>query len=55
MLSGNIEIEVSDGEVRKFGTGSLILGEDTIGGGHITRVLSISYVYFAVLTLKTNK
>jgi quercetin dioxygenase-like cupin family protein len=51
MLSGEIEIEVSDGEVRRFGQGSLILGEDTKGKGHITRVLSDNDVYFAVITL----
>ncbi len=54
ILSGEVEIEVSDGEVRRFGPGSLILGEDTKGKGHITRVLSNSDVCFAVITLTIN-
>ena len=54
MLFGRIEIEVSDGEVRQFSPGSLIMGEDIKGKGHITRVLSNSDVYFAVITLTKN-
>jgi quercetin dioxygenase-like cupin family protein len=38
-LSGEIEAEVSDGEVRRFGPGAVILLEDTSGPGHITRVV----------------
>lgn len=51
MLAGEVEIEVSDGEVRRFGTGSVILGEDTVGTGHITRVVSHVDTYFAVVAL----
>ncbi|MGH8991096.1 MAG: cupin domain-containing protein, partial [Acidimicrobiia bacterium] len=34
---GEVELRVSDGEVRRFGTGSVVLAEDTTGNGHQTR------------------
>lgn len=37
MLDGNIEIEVSDGEIRQFSGGDILLVEDTTGRGHRTR------------------
>ncbi|HUF10150.1 MAG TPA: hypothetical protein VMO47_12560 [Rhodothermales bacterium] len=37
MLDGNIEIEVSDGEIRQFTGGDVLLVEDTTGKGHRTR------------------
>jgi hypothetical protein len=36
-LSGEVEIEVSDGEKRRFGPGSILLAEDLTGKGHISR------------------
>jgi len=36
-LVGETEVEVSDGETRRFGPGSVILVEDTTGKGHRTR------------------
>jgi hypothetical protein len=36
-LAGETEIEVSDGEVRRFGAGAVVLAEDVTGKGHITR------------------
>ena len=36
-LTGEAEVEVSDGEVRRFGPGSVLLVEDVSGKGHITR------------------
>ncbi len=39
-LDGTVEIEVSDGEVRRFGPGGVVLVEDTTGKGHVTRSLS---------------
>src|SRR5205085_9962004 len=39
-LNGTIEVEVSDGEIRRFGPGSALVGEDTSGKGHLTRNLS---------------
>jgi quercetin dioxygenase-like cupin family protein len=39
-LRGEIEVQVSDSEVRRFRPGSVLLGEDTAGRGHRSRVLS---------------
>ena len=36
-LSGDVEIEVSDGTIRRFGPGSILLAEDVTGKGHISR------------------
>src|SRR6478609_5004501 len=36
-LRGEVEVEVSDGEVRRFGPGSVVLVEDLGGRGHRTR------------------
>ena len=36
-LCGDVEIEVSDGEKRRFGAGSILLAEDLTGKGHISR------------------
>jgi quercetin dioxygenase-like cupin family protein len=38
-VSGATEGEVSDGDVRRFGPGTIILVEDTTGKGHITRTV----------------
>jgi len=38
-ISGEIEAEVSDGEVRRFGSGSIVLLEDVTGRGHVTSVI----------------
>lgn len=39
MLDGAVEIEVGDGEVRRFGTGEVLLVEDTEGRGHKARAV----------------
>jgi hypothetical protein len=36
-LSGEAEVEASDGEVRHIGPGTIMLAEDLTGKGHITR------------------
>src|SRR5215469_1078415 len=36
-LCGEVEIEVSDGEKRRFGAGAILLAEDVTGKGHISR------------------
>jgi hypothetical protein len=36
-LSGEAEIEASDGEVRHIGPGTIMLAEDVTGKGHVTR------------------
>jgi|SRR5579871_1082231 hypothetical protein len=38
-LTGEMEATVSDGEVRRFGPGSVVLVEDTSGKGHSSRTL----------------
>lgn len=42
VLSGEWEIEASDGEVRRFGPGNILRVEDTTGKGHASRVISES-------------
>jgi len=39
-LDGETEVEVSDGEVRRFGPGSVCLADDLTGKGHVTRSIS---------------
>ena len=43
-MSGELEVQVSDGEIRRFYAGSLGLLEDTSGKGHLTRVVGNSGV-----------
>jgi len=50
-LSGEVEVEVSDGEVRRFGPGSITLLEDTTGKGHRTRVVGMDDALLAVVQL----
>ena len=38
-LKGMSEVTAGDGEVRRFGPGSLLLMDDTTGKGHITRAV----------------
>ncbi len=51
-LSGEIEAQVSDGEVRRFGPGSVTLVEDTTGKGHTSRVIGEEQVLLAVVQLE---
>jgi hypothetical protein len=39
-LEGEVEVQVSDGEVRRFGPGDMMLCEDTSGKCHRTRRLT---------------
>ncbi len=50
-LSGTLEVEVSDGEVRRFGPGAVILLEDTSGQGHITRVVGEDRAYLVAVPI----
>jgi hypothetical protein len=50
-LAGEIEAEVSDGEVRRFGPGSVTLVEDTTGKGHTSRVVGSDEVLAVVVQL----
>ena len=55
MISGELEDEVSNGEIRSFEKGDIILVEDTTGKGHISRVASGNRVYCIAITLKKGK
>ena len=50
-LSGQIEVETSDGEGRRFVPGSATLVEDTAGKGHRSRVVGDDAVLRAVVQL----
>jgi hypothetical protein len=39
MLSGSIEVEASDGQVRTLGPGTALLAEDLTGVGHKSRIV----------------
>jgi hypothetical protein len=36
-LTGEVEFETSDGDIRRLGAGSAVFAEDTTGKGHISR------------------
>ena len=50
-LSGEMEVLVGDGEIRRFNAGSVVLVEDTTGKGHVSRVVSSTDVVTAVVQL----
>lgn len=52
VLSGELEVRVSDGEVHRFRPGDFLLVEDTTGKGHISTVTSGRRAYCAVVPLK---
>ena len=39
-LTGELQVEVSDGQTRRIGPGDLVFLDDTQGKGHITRLLT---------------
>jgi hypothetical protein len=51
-LSGQGEIEISDGTKRRFGPGAVMLADDTTGRGHITRVVSAEPRQYVMIPLK---
>jgi hypothetical protein len=40
ILDGEVDIEVGDGSIRRFGTGDILLVEDTGGRGHKSRAVA---------------
>ena len=54
-LSGKVEAETSDGEIRQFGPGSIIFVEDTLGKGHRSRVVGSSEAIIAAVKLADSK
>lgn len=55
ILSGELEFEVSDGEVRRFGEGGMVMLEDTAGKGHIARNVGEEAVHTVVVQLPVRK
>jgi len=53
-LAGEVEAEVSDGETRRIGPGSITLLEDTWGKGHRSRVVGDDEVLLAVVQLEDS-
>jgi quercetin dioxygenase-like cupin family protein len=51
ILSGQLEIGLGDGTVRRFGAGDARLVEDLTGTGHTTRVVGAEPVVTAVVPL----
>lgn len=51
-LSGQGEIEIGDGTVRRFGPGDVMLAEDVTGRGHITRVVGSQPRVYVTIPLK---
>jgi quercetin dioxygenase-like cupin family protein len=51
ILSGELEIGLSDGSLHRFGPGDARLVEDTTGKGHTTRTVSQTPVIAAVIPL----
>lgn len=50
LLSSELEMEVSDGEVRVYGPGAVVLLDDTHGTGHAGRMRQVSTILFVPLS-----
>jgi hypothetical protein len=50
-LTGEVEVEVSDGEGRRFRPGAVTLAEDTTGNGHRSRVVGSADALLAIVRL----
>lgn len=53
-LSGEFEVEASDGERRRFVPGDCLLMEDTVGKGHVTRNIGAGQALTAVTQLSDD-
>ena len=51
-LSGQAEIQIGDGTVRRFGPGDVMLADDLTGHGHITRVVGGAPRVYVAIPLK---
>ena len=51
-ITGFVEAQVSDGEIRTFGPGNVTLLEDTTGKGHRSRVVGEEGAILAVVQLE---
>jgi uncharacterized cupin superfamily protein len=52
-MSGAVEMETTDGTVKKLGEGDLVLLEDTTGKGHVTRNIGKGYAIFLVVPVSS--
>ena len=52
ILAGVTEFQVSDGEVRRLGPGTILLAEDTVGRGHVSEVVGAADVKAVVIQVK---
>ena len=50
-LSGQVEAETSDGEIRRLSPGSIALVEDITGKGHQSQVIGTEYAVIAIVKL----
>jgi quercetin dioxygenase-like cupin family protein len=50
VLSGTMEFETSDGSIRQVSAGGVVLAEDTIGKGHISRHPGGATLAFVLIT-----
>ena len=55
VLSGDLEVEVSDGEIRDFPQGSVWLHRDLTGKGHDTRVVSEDGAVMVMVKMADSK
>lgn len=53
-VTGEYEVTASDGEVRSFPPGSILLLDDTVGRGHSTRVVGDAEVLILGVTLTSD-
>ena len=51
-LSGQSEVEISDGTKRHFGPGDIFLADDTTGRGHISRAVGTQPRFFVTIPVK---
>jgi hypothetical protein len=53
--TGELEVQVSDGEIRRFRPGAVVFVEDTHGTGHTTRVIGDDAVCGVYLQLPSTR
>ena len=52
VLAGELEVRVSDGEIRRFAPGAILLVEDTVGKGHVSAVVGTQRCFMANVPLR---
>lgn len=54
ILTGRLQVQVSDGEVRTFTPGDVVLLEDTEGEGHLSRSVGGEALHFVGVSLEPD-